>query len=227
MDASLREVAASRKLKYGRAAEWRRAIYGVYYRKVGEHAQLFPVFHCFETAFRSSVAVTLEGHYTLSRWWEPIGTEILHGRPAGTVAAIQGQPVSKDAAYAIGNAVQSLIDVNSYLTVRNGYEFAECCKLSHIGAIVAAHWAVFGPILNAHRRISKADFQAKFRRVREARNDVYHHKSFGGMRDAYETAEELLDCLSCSLASFHGGVSGVRHTAPVFKVAVEPRHHAP
>lgn len=227
MDASLREVAASQKLKYGRASDWRKALFEVYYRKVGEHAQLFSVFHCFETAFRSYAAVTLEGHYTLVRWWEPIGNELQKGLPAGGVTSIQGQLVSKDAAHAIGNAVQSLIDSNTYSAVRNGYEFAECCKLSHIGAIVLEHWPVFGPQLNAHRKLTKADFKAKFRRVREARNDVYHHKSFGGMRDVYETAEELLDCIDCSLAAFHQGVVGAPQNTPAFKVKAQPRHKIP
>src|SRR4051812_38521994 len=48
--------------------QWRPAIFGVYNRKVAEHAQLFPIFHCFETAFRSKTAVTLEKHYQHKRW---------------------------------------------------------------------------------------------------------------------------------------------------------------
>jgi hypothetical protein len=57
MLASLEEVKAGtlgNVLVY-RPNEWRGAIFSVYNRKVAEHAQLFPVFHSFETAFRSPI----------------------------------------------------------------------------------------------------------------------------------------------------------------------------
>ncbi len=194
---------------------------------MAEQAQLFPVFYCFETAFRSHLAVTLEGHYTLTRWWQPIGDALQRGDAPGSVTTIQGEPLSKDAANAIGAAVTHLIDNNDYLAAQNGYEFAERCRFSQIGSIIAAHWHVFGPPMNALRRISRADFQARFRRVREARNDVYHHHSLSGMRDVHATAEDLLDRLNCSLAASHQAVARARPTALQFRIAVQGRHNAP
>jgi hypothetical protein len=55
-----------------RPNEWRAAISKVYYRKVAAHAQLFPVFHSFETASRSTVALQLEQHYFHKRWWRAV-----------------------------------------------------------------------------------------------------------------------------------------------------------
>jgi hypothetical protein len=59
--------------------EWQPAIFRVYNRKVAEHAQLFPIFHTFETAFRSTIAVTLEEHYRHARWWRPIYKRLRRG----------------------------------------------------------------------------------------------------------------------------------------------------
>jgi hypothetical protein len=59
MEAALMEVRAGSqgyRLKI-RPNEWRAAIFTVYNRKVAEHAQLFPIFHSFEIAFRSTLAV--------------------------------------------------------------------------------------------------------------------------------------------------------------------------
>src|ERR1043165_8217886 len=65
MEAALIEVRAGTQgyLLVYRPDEWRAAIFRVYNRKVAEHAQLFPIFHSFETAFRSTLAVVLEKHY--------------------------------------------------------------------------------------------------------------------------------------------------------------------
>jgi hypothetical protein len=61
MEASLVEVTSGtlgHVLVY-RPNEWRSAIFQVYHRKVAEHARLFPIFHSFETAFRSTIAIAL------------------------------------------------------------------------------------------------------------------------------------------------------------------------
>jgi hypothetical protein len=74
MEASLIEVKSGTlgNILVYRPNEWRAAIFKVYYRKVAEHAQLFPVFHSFETAFRSTVALQLEQHYSHKRWWRAV-----------------------------------------------------------------------------------------------------------------------------------------------------------
>jgi hypothetical protein len=90
MEASLVEI---KEGKLGRqpecAADWRPAVFKVYNRKVAEHAQLFGMFHSFETAFRSTVAVTLEQHYQHKRWWRPIYDELRLGNKARPVHELE------------------------------------------------------------------------------------------------------------------------------------------
>lgn len=79
--------------------DWRPLIFQIYNRKVAEHAQLFPIFHTFETAFRSTVAVTLEDHYHHARRWRGIYQQMRVGNPATAIAQICGVAIPKDAAH--------------------------------------------------------------------------------------------------------------------------------
>src|SRR5215207_7942703 len=82
------------------------------------------------------------------------------------------------------------------------YEFAEQCTLGQIMGL--QHWPVFGPKFTARRfgGLTKAAFEAKFKRASDARNDVYHHKSVAQMSNIVAAAEELLDHLHFCPASF-------------------------
>jgi hypothetical protein len=95
MRAALMEAAANRRLVGLSFDERRAAIFNIYYRKVAEHAQLFPIFHTFETAFRSTVAVGLEGHYNRAAWWLPVQQALTLGRPAKSVAHIHGVSLAR------------------------------------------------------------------------------------------------------------------------------------
>src|SRR5258708_10624124 len=64
MEASLIEVRAGTLgyvLVY-RPIEWRASIFKVYNRTDAEHAQLFSIFHSFETALRSTAAGSFQRH---------------------------------------------------------------------------------------------------------------------------------------------------------------------
>jgi hypothetical protein len=230
MEAALKEVKAGTKgniLVY-RPEEWRPAIFTVYNRKVAEHAQLFPIFHSFETAFRSTVAVTLERHYRHPRWWAGIHAALRAGRDAASIRQIGGTPLTRDAAHVLERIVLAIDDNFSRNIVGlcgNGYEFAECCDLSHIGKLIETHWPVFGPMfVNSSKRLTQADFRAKFARVRDARNDVYHHKSVARMTNVVATAEELLDYLGFSLAFVYRKITESKPSALTFSIPVAPRH---
>ncbi|MEY9418048.1 hypothetical protein ABIF69_004490 [Bradyrhizobium japonicum] len=226
MEAALIEVRAGTKgyLLVYRPAEWRPAIFEVYNRKVAEHAQLFPVFHSFETAFRSTVAVTLERHYKHARWWRGVYEAILKGRLPKTVTQVGTVPLTKRSAFLIGK----IIEGNDMATVHkftNGYEFVECCDLSHIGQLIVEHWTAFSPLFGrANPPYTSADFLAKFDRVRNARNDVYHHKSVARMSNVVATAEELLDHLDFSLRFVFENISNAAPVKPSFSIATAPRH---
>ncbi len=225
MEASLIEVRAGTLgyvLVY-RPSEWRAAIFKVYNRKVAEHAQLFPIFHSFETAFRSTAAVALERHYRHPRWWRGVFEAVRKGQPAKSVTRVGDVPMTKRAAFIIGK----IIEANDLTAVAKfkSYEFVECSDLSHIGQLIVEHWDVFqGFFKRATPPYTTADFNAKFDRVRNARNDVYHHKSVARMSDVVATAEELLDQLDFCLSFVFQKVSGTTPTRPSFSVAVEPRH---
>ncbi|WP_454886387.1 hypothetical protein [Sphingomonas oryzagri] len=223
MRAALKEAAASKGLVGKTFDDQRAAILGIYYRKVAEHAQLFPIFHTFETAFRSIVAVGLETHYAnRSAWWTPIRTALRAGHSASTVPHLYGVAVSKDAAHLIGQIIYSIegdtLAKDLLGPTVDGYAFTELCDLSHIQNLIATHWSVFSPLLG--KSITLNGFKAKFRAVREARNDIYHHKSVARMTNVVTSAEELLNRVGCSLAFSYDKITGSKVAPPPFRVAV-------
>ncbi|WP_316159303.1 hypothetical protein [Bradyrhizobium sp. SZCCHNRI3042] len=203
----------------------RPAIFSVYNRKVAEHAQLFPVFHSFDNALRSTVAVTLEQHYKHARWWRAIYEELKRGGKAKSIAKIGAIPITRHAAFRIGTIITD-IEGKSFPNgpvdaMTNGYEFLHDCHLMHIRQLIEVHWAVFS---GGFHPLSAADFTAKFEKVREARNAVYHHRSLAGMSDVVAAAEELLDKLDFSLKFVHGKISACEPKSLSFVVVPEKRH---
>jgi hypothetical protein len=225
---ALKEVSAS--LKGRQVKEYREIIFGVYNRKVAEHAQLFPIFHSFETAFRSTVCVELERYYGQSQWWESVYRVLRRGVAPTTITCIGGRTLPKDTAHLIGEIIWHIdgqnLQRNIVSTLTDGYRFTEQCKLSQIEKLIVHHWSVFGPAFAKHpRKLTRKDFQAKFSRVREARNEVYHHQSLSRMNQLVSVAKELLDYLDFSLGFVHHKIMTTRMPALKFAVPVESRHH--
>lgn len=210
--------------------DWRPLIFQIYNRKVAEHAQLFPIFHTFETAFRSTVAVTLEDHYRHARWWRGIYQQVRVGNPATAIGQIGGVAIPKDAAHRIGQIIIAIdgdqFQRNIVSGLNNGYQFVECCDLGHIRQLIEEHWRVFAPrFTQPGKKLTLADFKAKFERVREARNDVYHHKAVARLTNVVATAEELLDYLNCSIGFVHHKITASTPTALQFSLPIQPRHN--
>lgn len=139
--------------------DWRPLIFQIYNRKVAEHAQLYPIFHTFETAFRSTVAVTLEDHYRDPCWWQDIYGQMRKGNQAKSITKINGVAISKDAAYRIGEIIIAIdgdrFQRNVVGRLKNGYQFVECCDLGHVRQLIENHWQVFSPPIHPCRE--KAD----------------------------------------------------------------------
>jgi hypothetical protein len=211
-----------------RPDEWRARIFEVYNRKVAEHAQLFPIFHTFETAFRSTVAVTLEEYYRHPRWWRGIYEQLRKGNPATTIEKIGGMPITRDAAHLIGEIIFSIdgesLQKSSVNNFVNGYEFVECCDIGHIRQLIEKHWSAFSPRFSGTKRLTLNDFQKKFNRVRDARNDVYHHKSVARLAGVVATAEELLDYLNCSIGFVYRKITESTAASLKFLLPIEARH---
>lgn len=235
MRAALKEAAAGSALQHQTFAEKRAAIFQVYYRKVAEHAQLFPIFHTFETAFRSTVAVELETHYSTPDWWTPIRQALRSavpggGNPLNTVTHIRGRPISRNAAHNISRIIYAIegerLQRSTLQGVTDGYAFAELCDLAHISDLVTQHWSMFAPrYFSRPKPMTLNDFTAKFRRVREARNDIYHHQSVARMTNVVGAAEELLDRLGCSLEFAYRKITGVNPGPPSFAIPAANQHN--
>ncbi|HXW48602.1 MAG TPA: hypothetical protein VEK31_04080 [Xanthobacteraceae bacterium] len=210
-------------------ADWRPLIFQIYNRKVAEHAQLFPIFHTFETAFRSTVAVTLEDHYHHARWWRGIYNQLRNGNSATSITQIGGVPIPSHAAHRIGQIMMAIDgdqwQRNIVSGLKNGYQFVEWCDLGHIRQLIEEHWRVFSPRFAQPKRLTLADFKAKFDRVREARNDVYHHKAVARLANVVATAEELLDYLNCSIDFVYHKITAATPTAPQFSFPIQHRHN--
>lgn len=230
MRAALKEAKAGKALQDGSFAEKRAAILAIYYRKVAEHAQLFPIFHTFETAFRSLVAVELEALYGMPNWWTPIFNALRKGNPAHSITHIKGVAVSRNTANRIGAIIYAIegesLQRNVVSQLGDGYEFAELCDLSHISSLITNHWSHFGPrYFSAPRVMTQQEFSAKFVKVREARNDIYHHKSLARMTNVMSSAEELLGRLNCSLRFAYGKITASRVAAPKFSIPDVAQHN--
>lgn len=226
MEASLIEVKAGTlgNILVYRPTEWRAAIFKVYYRKVAEHAQLFPVFHSFETAFRSTVALQLEQHYSHKRWWRAVYEAMRKGQAPKTITEVGGAKMSTRVAFLIGKIIDSN-DMTAIEGFDNGYQFLECCSLGQTRQLIEQHWSTFSPLFHrANPPYTLADFTSKFDRVRNARNDVYHHKSLARMSNVVATAEELLDHLNFSLGFVYEKIATISVVEPTFKIPPEPRH---
>lgn len=231
MRAALKEAKAGKALQQGTFAEKRAAILAIYYRKVAEHAQLFPIFHTFETAFRSLVAVELEALYAMADWWRPIFNVLLKGDQAESIKQIKGVALSRNSARRIGEIIYAIEGINLQRNVitgiKDGYEFAELCDLSHISSLITNHWSHFSPrYFNiAPRIMTQQEFSAKFTKVRDARNDIYHHKSLARMANVVTSAEELLERLNCSLALAYDKITNSRVVAPKFAITQTAQHN--
>ena len=217
MKASLMELAVGRSRMPVGTGEWRAAIYAVYNRKVAEHAQLFPAFHCFETAFRSTVAVTLEDHYKIARWWGPLSVEY-RGGPAASPIGVR-QAVSSDRLRALRLLVKDLTDLRrlDVMSFPDGYALLELSTLGQIRRLVEAHWALFRDRFRIKGQpMAPKVFLEKFDLIENARNKVYHHQSFGGMGEVYETARELLGCIGFPLPSVHKRIAVTNCNPPPY-----------
>jgi hypothetical protein len=227
LEASLIEVKAGTKgyLLVYRPNEWRPAIFTVYNRKVAEHAQLFPVFHSFENALRSTVAVALEQHYGHPRWWRGIFEELRRGGRAKNISQVGGTSITRHAAFRIGAIILEIEGKNfpngPINGMSNGYEFMHDCHLSHIRQLIEEHWSIFSA---RFAPLTLADFTAKFERVREARNAVYHHRSLSGMSGAVDAAEELLDRLNFSLQFVYKKITECQAAPLSFLIPTDKRH---
>ncbi|WP_207184161.1 hypothetical protein [Methylobacterium indicum] len=214
MKASLKELSNGTRMPAG-GKGWRTAMYEVYNRKVAEHAQLFPVFHCFETAFRSYTAVNLEDFYGIRQWWSQSYREITTGSPVVTIGVIKSVPSLYKRSIKI--TTENLMNNYDVMSFSDGYEFLENADLYDVQRLIIEHWPIFKKNFKIRGQpISSNVFRDKFNIIRTARNSVYHHKSFGGMKQVYEYSDELLRCINFPLSSVHKRIANIPCADPPY-----------
>lgn len=219
MKDSLIELSQGRSARPAGAGQWRDAIYAIYNRKVAEHAQLFPVFHCFETAFRSKVAVTLEEHYRTPQWWGATARALASGGDWKAVTQIGVRaPVAMERRRAVMLMVDEMTRTNiDVITPADGYELLELSTLNQVRRLLESHWSLFRDMFaKAGQPIPPSVFLGKFDLMRRARNDVYHHTSFAGSTTVYRTAEDLLGSLGFPLPRIHKAIEDASCAPPPY-----------
>jgi hypothetical protein len=226
---ALKEVARGTTFKYRPLEDWRVAIFEIYNRKVAENAKLYPIFHTFETAFRSTVAVRIEEYYGVSDWWSPA---VSAHRSGSHRITINGVSLPHWVARNFFRIATHLDQLDPRPTIADGYHLLELSKLSHVQNLVTSHWrSIFERIFTkGSKRLTQNDFSKKFKRVRETRNHVYHHMTSASpqntsLPEVIATAEELLDYLNCSLGFVCGKVEAAKLPPFAFKLPREPRHN--
>ncbi len=202
------------------AGQWRTAIYAIYNRKIAEHAQLFPLFHCFETAFRSKIAVTLEEHYGIAAWWGPLNSALRSGGDHTSVTTIgHVKSVPFDQRRAIFKMVEGLTNNNvNVMSFADGYELLQHSTLGQIRRLLHSHWSLFrGSFKTPTGQPMKQQVAFdKFDSVQDGRNAVYHHLPFAGMTDVYNNANELLACLPFPLPRVHKVIANSKCAPPPY-----------
>ncbi|MGY4319431.1 hypothetical protein ACVWW1_008758 [Bradyrhizobium sp. JR3.5] len=161
--------------------------------------------------------------------WRKIYDELRNGSKARSVKKIGNVPIPSDAAHSLGEIIYAIdgdrFQRNLVGGFVNGFQFVETCDLSHIARLIEDHWSIFSSrFVRGPNRLSLDHFKRKFKTVRDARNDVYHHRSIARMTDVVFNAEDLLDYLDFSLNFVCTKIGEATPANLRFAVAVEVRH---
>lgn len=206
----------------------------VYHRKVAEQGSLHPVFHAVESAYRSTLAFWLEDHYRLERWWEPSLTrlqEIERQNYPAPLTHINGVPVSRGAGRALDILIKNVegdrLDRN-VLAGTDSHGVLARAKMSDIAELISEHWAQFKNELSLTlpngKPLDQGVFAGLFKRLREARNEAYHHREVSRRAEIVAVGEELLDLIDVHLVSTLETLSHAPAKPLAATVARQPRH---
>jgi hypothetical protein len=158
----------------------------------------------------------------------PVKKEMILSESSRDEIQIHGRPIPRETVSLIKKLMGDIeykdkIDVS---TIADGYELLQLCSLNHIKELVIDHWNLFAARFRRRgQQMSQKDFSAKFYRIMNARNDIYHHKSVAHLSNVVSTAEELLDSLNFSLRFATSEFATSTPRALQFKNSVEKRHN--
>lgn len=195
--------------KIERVDTLRQMAHRVYARKMAEASQLGVLLGTFESAYRSTIAVSMENHYGTGEWWRPVEEAMRQGLPLQSVVSINGRPVTPAFVKALSRILleidgdrKGVLTGRKLSSCRTGYHLLGYSMLSHLRILIEEQWTpVFnGPYFGRPGRpnLTKGKFRDKFERILKARNDVFHHRPVSGKADVIRVAEELLDYIDVS-----------------------------
>ena len=231
MQASILEVKNSGAMTRVPPREARAAIFGVYNRKLAEQSRMFPVFHIFETSFRSLLAVELEAEYGgVPDWWRPVELSLRQNIPPVPLVRVSGKAMSQDGHKALVSLIKSIMErrggSNTLSNAKDGYDLFAIAYLQHIQSLAIEHWGAitrsFRTSVRGKPPVTKTQFNDYFAKIRDVRNEVYHHNSTSDMNRVVAIIEDMLDRVDINLAFSLRQVTA--STPRAFTLTVLPEH---
>lgn len=208
----------------------------IYNRKLAEQANLYTIFHIFESSFKMRLAAWMESHYESIRWWDPVySAATMNNResaPYRFVKSINGKPITAGTARTIYNLLQG-VDGQQFETpkspdIDDGTRLFMRAKLSDVEELIFEQWTEFKVSIPARlpdgAPLDENVFKSMFKRVRDARNDCYHHREVPKRQEIAKNAEHLLDVINVHLESKYSYASEYRLKPLTFTVPVNERH---
>lgn len=210
-------------------------LHKVYHRKLAEQASIYPVLHVFESAYRTRLAFWMEEHFRTARWWNPHLKRLRELEQVGgkvkPVDEINNVAVSASAARVIENFIRNVegdrLD-RGILDTASGHQALSLAKMSDIEELMYELWPAFKhnlpSVLPNGLPLDQAVFKGKFKRVRDARNQAYHHREVVKRTEIIVVAEELLDLIDIHLCSALDYVAHSGIKVPASTITRAPRH---
>ncbi len=174
---------------------------GTYNKLIREHQILFLMLNIFETALRSKAAILISDHYSSNQddWWKDIST------------------LDKDLLDPINKAVSQLHKGNIDLASVNTFDLFDTLTFGQLEHIYKNQWNIFHSLFadkmyRAHRlsQITKSVFFQKMQYIRQARNDIAHHKPIDyrrrSRRDLIADMEVILRHLNYNVEDAVNGI---------------------
>lgn len=226
MDAALQQVAATARTVGASPRDARAAVWAEYDRRVADIQRLFPVFFTFESAWRTLSAAVLRQRYGGDDgWWHPVRAAMAAGSGVSRVGYLGGVPARNEVVRRVENILrnQPTADLHRMAT---SYDLLEVCTLGDVSWMIDRHWSAVASTFSATAlpAPTSAIFADLFRRVREARNDAYHHRPVSDGQKVIAAAERLLDLVDVHLGARVATTSSAALGAFAFAVLRQPRH---
>ncbi|WP_343698943.1 hypothetical protein [Caulobacter sp.] len=224
MKAALLE-AQSIAARLGPAKDVRAAVLALYDTRLAEIAQMFPVFFVFESAYRAFTAARLTAVYGDDLWWDPVRQALLAKSDPQSVPALGGRPAKRDVIDALSHLLKGLKDPGMR-QLRGTYDLLEAGTLTHVGRLISSHWTDIEPVFSQSGPLplTSANFSDQFNKVRNARNDAYHHRLIRDRVKVAAIVERLLDLLDVHLGDRLDRLAKVQVAGLPVHVPQVPRH---